>query len=759
MATYVATLDGQDVDLKLETLRITDVINGVSTLSAQIIVEGGSYRPALRTLFTLTEDGTTIFAGILHTFHEIGTDGPAVDDTLITIEVKDYARYAEQVTVTSPAGSYTVKDWLETYAEPELTGFGLSLDPAQPTGPTIDIPEYEDRPLSSILPEIADLAAEADDEAYFSKFQPAAIFGIYTLGDLAAPADLIEGDALECGDVSVERTHDHYADVVRMRFGPNGIAPIFPTWVGDGSTTVFSVAPLNVVSYVHMQINGVGGETISPPGLGGQWEFDPSTKEFTRVIGAPGLGDTIALHTANGQFPVTVSVGTGAIKITLRDESIVDAATATSIITRELAKRQQAYVTVRYPTRTLGFAAGQTQAIQTAKRGLSSSIDCVLKEVTTSWDQGNTGLVRSLVCSKDGLDLRSLLDNGAGASSSLTTIAAQPAPYAIGQTTPAGADKDVQFNNGGAFGADTGYFDYDKSAHALAVDTIAAHAGDDLALSGGVSSNPNRGDVIVTGGDGIANGYHGGKVTITGGSTSASGAIGGNVEIVGGSANGGGVAQTPGVVTIKSGDSSVTTGTVSVGTGVTITTGSFPASCPMLGTQIAISVATPPTNTGGTGTGVTGGAVSISAGVGQADAFSALSNGTAGDGGPLTLAAGAGGAETQAGNTRTGGNGGAVNITAGNGGNAPGAGGTTNNGGNGGDIILTPGAGGTGSTATGAIGKVRVVSSYIELDEITAPAAPASNKVRLYAQDNGGGKTQLMAIFSSGAAQQVAIQP
>lgn len=43
--------------------------------------------------------------------------------------------------------------------------------------------------------------------------------------------------------------------------------------------------------------------------------------------------------------------------------------------------------------------------------------------------------------------------------------------------------------------------------------------------------------------------------------------------------------------------------------------------------------------------------------------------------------------------------------------------------------------------------------------EQTAPAAPAADGYRIFAQDNGGGKTQLMVIFSSGAAQQIAIQP
>ena len=48
---------------------------------------------------------------------------------------------------------------------------------------------------------------------------------------------------------------------------------------------------------------------------------------------------------------------------------------------------------------------------------------------------------------------------------------------------------------------------------------------------------------------------------------------------------------------------------------------------------------------------------------------------------------------------------------------------------------------------------------FIEQPEITAPSAPGANSVRIYAQDNGAGKTQLMALFSSGAAQQIAIQP
>lgn len=65
-------------------------------------------------------------------------------------------------------------------------------------------------------------------------------------------------------------------------------------------------------------------------------------------------------------------------------------------------------------------------------------------------------------------------------------------------------------------------------------------------------------------------------------------------------------------------------------------------------------------------------------------------------------------------------------------------------------------------SAAGVVG-IRAGSSTaggaLEFVEQTAPSAPAADGVRLYAVDNGGGKTQLMALFSSGAAQQIAIQP
>ena len=47
----------------------------------------------------------------------------------------------------------------------------------------------------------------------------------------------------------------------------------------------------------------------------------------------------------------------------------------------------------------------------------------------------------------------------------------------------------------------------------------------------------------------------------------------------------------------------------------------------------------------------------------------------------------------------------------------------------------------------------------LEFLEQTAPAAGGATSARIFAQDNGSGKTQLMVQFGTGAAQQIAIEP
>ena len=48
---------------------------------------------------------------------------------------------------------------------------------------------------------------------------------------------------------------------------------------------------------------------------------------------------------------------------------------------------------------------------------------------------------------------------------------------------------------------------------------------------------------------------------------------------------------------------------------------------------------------------------------------------------------------------------------------------------------------------------------FIRMQEITAPTAPVTDKLKLYAVDNGSGKTQLAVRFATGAVQVLATEP
>lgn len=76
------------------------------------------------------------------------------------------------------------------------------------------------------------------------------------------------------------------------------------------------------------------------------------------------------------------------------------------------------------------------------------------------------------------------------------------------------------------------------------------------------------------------------------------------------------------------------------------------------------------------------------------------------------------------------------------------------------DALLYPPATAIMHVAAGIVGiRGFGAGGSLSFIEQTAPSAPAANGVYIYAEDNGAGKTRLMALFATGAAQQIAIEP
>jgi hypothetical protein len=51
------------------------------------------------------------------------------------------------------------------------------------------------------------------------------------------------------------------------------------------------------------------------------------------------------------------------------------------------------------------------------------------------------------------------------------------------------------------------------------------------------------------------------------------------------------------------------------------------------------------------------------------------------------------------------------------------------------------------------------MAEYLEISEMAAPAAPGADKARFFCRDTGGGKSQICAIFPTGAIQVIATEP
>jgi hypothetical protein len=76
-----------------------------------------------------------------------------------------------------------------------------------------------------------------------------------------------------------------------------------------------------------------------------------------------------------------------------------------------------------------------------------------------------------------------------------------------------------------------------------------------------------------------------------------------------------------------------------------------------------------------------------------------------------------------------------------------------------GGYILTYSSSGLRSNGSASLGVSGSAWGLKYMIEVSAPSAPAANEGVMYLEDNGSGKTKLMILFATGAAQQIAIQP
>jgi len=328
--TYNAIINGVDRALThvlLDGFKINEVTNGINTLVCEVGSEDASFRPLKRQTIEIEEDDGTspvrlIFGGTIRTVRERGwgeiADG--IDGIIQAISADSYKTLASRrfVTASIPAGS--LKAALQVL-EPYLTAYGVTLDPAQAVGPSLDAIEFEVVRVDDCLNFLATLTAKYGApftwDISYSK-----LLGMYQTGTVAAPWNLIEGQGTEVGDVEVEPTDENYANRIILVGGSGKVVTTTDTFTGNGVLTTFGPLKYKLVGPIPgTNVGAIGYAYVdeTPPGpptgrgpLGSigtanmVWEYNPTTNTIQKVIGPPpGVGVSITIM-YDGELKFTV---------------------------------------------------------------------------------------------------------------------------------------------------------------------------------------------------------------------------------------------------------------------------------------------------------------------------------------------------------------------------------------------------------------------------------------------------------------------
>ncbi|MDH5244858.1 MAG: hypothetical protein OEW98_00290 [Betaproteobacteria bacterium] len=483
---YRAEIDGSPGDsyvVLLEGLDINESTDGVNTLQCRILSETGLYRPATNDEFRLyrTDQGspeTVRFAGLIIDTEEMGFVGPNDAPIVIRVTVTDYKDYLERRYVTEDRPVETLKARISAFITTYLTVYGITLDPAQATGPTLAARSYS---RTKLLDAFADLVTES--QGYALGLSYAKVLGMYAPGSVAAPFDVLEGVGTEQGDIRVKRTRTQSFNRIIVRFGPTAVVEVTETWTGDGVTDTFALTYPAATGPILRTVERT--DTASPPVVhyepvgelgdgpnGAYWEIDRTSDPMTMTrvpdqVGSPAApdnGDTLTF-THLSQFPQTVvaedaTATTNPWEKVIERPDILDAAVALALATGELAKNLAQPTVVSYQTTTPGLTPGMTQHITSARRNLDD--DFVVSEVVEQHEEDGESFLYTVTA----VDVdqytgwrqwhRDILNGGSSTSTSNSTpilygnaqtaASISATPYGAEPASPAVGDVDLYTN-------------------------------------------------------------------------------------------------------------------------------------------------------------------------------------------------------------------------------------------------------------------------------------------------------------------------
>ncbi len=375
----VTTIAGSTRKPRRHTLFISEVTNGRNTLSCEIVSTTSAYRPLVDEEVIIEVNSERIFGGTIDSTTETAISTDTGTGIVTRLSVNDFNSLADRRYVKGTLAGGSLESILTTLVTDYLSTYGVTLDAAQVTGPTLDALTYDYRQLTEVLNDLATLSG------YVWEIDYDKVLRMYSPGTVSAPFTVVTGNGNAIGDIAVDQTaRTKYANRIYVRAGTASIVEKQDAWVSDGVATTYpltydlqDISGDPYLAFVGVVVvNGTIFETIGTGAT--NWSYDRPTNSIIRTA-ALTFGDTISVNYWV-QFPITViaedtgeQATYGLIERMIEKPDVFDILVAQAIADAELAIALSRPNVVRYQTRHTGLRVGMTQTITVTARNINDT--------------------------------------------------------------------------------------------------------------------------------------------------------------------------------------------------------------------------------------------------------------------------------------------------------------------------------------------------------------------------------------------------
>lgn len=315
---WAITVNGVDQSLNVRTvarmINLSRPLNERETLTFEFVP---GYEPdRLADIGWYAEDGTTkLFGGLLLRRKHKGVESQERTRNM-ACKCVGYSIYSDWCSVTlSYVGPVTLLDILTDLVGPTLLGkYGVTLDPAQVTGPTLTGINWVKKKIKDALRELVERCP-----GFVVRFDAYKVLKMFEAGTEASTVNVSDAEP-NCMDLDWDDSPEPAATVVTGYFGPDAQLLTRMQWIADGvETSWVTDIPAAGAPALVLVDDGITPQLLTV-GSGAAFEFDVPTSTLSAgTYGTPAngvilvlgpkiaLGDALETDGYMGQYPFTIS--------------------------------------------------------------------------------------------------------------------------------------------------------------------------------------------------------------------------------------------------------------------------------------------------------------------------------------------------------------------------------------------------------------------------------------------------------------------